>query len=339
MVATKAPKCKHYSASGSLKRRVSCAVAQKNEGHAYLCDVNQRAGVSPGEVFGKFAKSLDRKRKNDNIRKTSKDYKRRKLRFSHNSSATQAANEMREGTTYAKSVDLETDQIAQDITQIPAPVPEPSFAPLSEYTFPSSCVVYFDLETSGLDHQTEIIQIAASYNGATEDSFLSYIRPSQQMSRKIEDLTGITFDTESQEMHHHGKRVHCVELEVALANFTEWLEPVQPVILVAHNCKSFDSKKLVKAILSKKLAEKFDSVVSGLGTPCHFSESFIPSCPTISWRPVCQLFLREMYLTSTMPQKMCWPWDWYVKQALLLKAWLNTLSLYNVFVICCIVKC
>ena len=56
-------KRKVRTASGSLKRRVSCAVAQKNEGHAYLCDVNQRAGVSPGEVFGKFAKSLDQKRK------------------------------------------------------------------------------------------------------------------------------------------------------------------------------------------------------------------------------------------------------------------------------------
>ena len=228
MVATKAPKSKHYSASGSLKRRVSCAVAQKNEGRAYLCDVNQRAGVSPGEVFGKFAKSLDRKIKNDNIRKHRKTTK--------------------------------------DVS-------------LLRYTFQSSCVVYFDLETSGLDHQAEIIQIAASYNGATEDSFLYYIRPSQQLSRKIEDLTGITFDTESQEMHHYGKRVHCVELEVALANFTEWLEPVQPVILVAHNCKSFDIKKLVKAILSKKLEEKFDSVVSGFGDSLPFFREFHPQLP------------------------------------------------------------
>ena len=39
MVARKAPKAQHYSASESLSYRVSAAVAQKNEGHKYILQV------------------------------------------------------------------------------------------------------------------------------------------------------------------------------------------------------------------------------------------------------------------------------------------------------------
>jgi hypothetical protein len=39
MMASKAPKARHYSSSRSLETRLDCAVAQKNCGHGYLHDV------------------------------------------------------------------------------------------------------------------------------------------------------------------------------------------------------------------------------------------------------------------------------------------------------------
>ena len=60
MVATEAPKCRHYSTSGCLKTRVSSVVAKKNEGHGYLYDVYTSGEISPGEFYSKHAKSIDR---------------------------------------------------------------------------------------------------------------------------------------------------------------------------------------------------------------------------------------------------------------------------------------
>ena len=40
MLASKAPKRYHYSASGSLKNRLSCTVAQKNAGCSYINKIN-----------------------------------------------------------------------------------------------------------------------------------------------------------------------------------------------------------------------------------------------------------------------------------------------------------
>ncbi|XP_071141460.1 uncharacterized protein [Mytilus edulis] len=48
MVSAKAPKHVHYSSSGNLNYRVAASVAQKNTGHRYLVNVNEKLGLSPG---------------------------------------------------------------------------------------------------------------------------------------------------------------------------------------------------------------------------------------------------------------------------------------------------
>ncbi|KAL4229161.1 hypothetical protein ACF0H5_012199 [Mactra antiquata] len=63
MVASKAPKRCHFSASGNLLSRVGCAVAQKNMGNTYINTVNEKLGLSPGRVYRKVAESRDSERK------------------------------------------------------------------------------------------------------------------------------------------------------------------------------------------------------------------------------------------------------------------------------------
>ena len=62
MITSKAPKIRHYAASGSLRDRVSCAVAQKNIGHGYVTKVNESLGLSPGKDAKKNAQTADKKR-------------------------------------------------------------------------------------------------------------------------------------------------------------------------------------------------------------------------------------------------------------------------------------
>ncbi|XP_063408927.1 uncharacterized protein LOC134692407 [Mytilus trossulus] len=50
IIATKAPKAKHFGGSESLNFRVAAGVAQLNCGRKYIVDVNENHGLSPGKV-------------------------------------------------------------------------------------------------------------------------------------------------------------------------------------------------------------------------------------------------------------------------------------------------
>lgn len=96
--------------------------------------------------------------------------------------------------------------------------------------------VIFDLETTGLSpHGCEIIQIAATRfrNGevVAGDSFYSYCRPIQPISRFISDYTGIT-DRDVRDAPR--------PIEV-LARFSQF---VGDSVIMAHNGHRFDTKFL-----------------------------------------------------------------------------------------------
>jgi len=53
MLASKASKRCHFSASGILKNILNCTVAQKNAGCSYINKVNIKTRVSPGKWYAK----------------------------------------------------------------------------------------------------------------------------------------------------------------------------------------------------------------------------------------------------------------------------------------------
>ena len=103
--------------------------------------------------------------------------------------------------------------------------------------------IYFDLETSSLCKNCEIIQVIAYYNDS--NIFSAYVTPSASLHHNIETLTGITYD---ELMHHNGHSVVHRTIETAFMNMIGWLNKFQPVVLVAHNGKVFDSERLVHAV-------------------------------------------------------------------------------------------
>jgi hypothetical protein len=96
MVASKAPKRCHFSATSNLLSRVGCAVAQKNLGNAYVSRIYANLGISPGKVYLKEAMSRDTERKRQLIYSNKKENKLRKLQ----------RKEKKEGTTYKTAVTI-----------------------------------------------------------------------------------------------------------------------------------------------------------------------------------------------------------------------------------------
>ena len=96
--------------------------------------------------------------------------------------------------------------------------------------------VIFDLETTGLSpHGSEIIQIAAIRfcNGevVSGDAFFSYCRPSEPISRFIQDYTGIT----DRDVRNAPRPIE------ALEQFSKF---VGDSVIMAHNGHRFDVKFL-----------------------------------------------------------------------------------------------
>lgn len=106
------------------------------------------------------------------------------------------------------------------------------FFPAKEIKTPDfSSFVAFDIETTGLDRQSNIIEIGAVKveNGIITDVFSELVNPCMHIPSQITCLTGITDDMVKD----------ADETEVVLHKFREF---VGYNILVGHNAISFDCK-------------------------------------------------------------------------------------------------
>ena len=78
-----------------------------------------------------------------------------------------------------------------------------------------------DLETSSLSKNCEIIQVLAYYNDS--NIFSAYVTPNASLPHNIEKLTGITYDEDSQLMHHNGHYVVPRTIETVNMNMIGWV--------------------------------------------------------------------------------------------------------------------
>ena len=96
-MASKCPKARHYGGSEALQFRVASGVLQTNEGHQYVGNVCLEAGLSPGSHCLAEGERQDRRRQRSRIRKSSCEFKRRRLFLAANRSTQTASNELCEG--------------------------------------------------------------------------------------------------------------------------------------------------------------------------------------------------------------------------------------------------
>ncbi|VDI14646.1 Hypothetical predicted protein [Mytilus galloprovincialis] len=210
-VRSKAPKDKHYSESGSLAHRLSAAVCQKNEGYKYVAQVHEELGLSPGIATTVTAairdKDVNRKR---TVAKT-KEFKLQRLKLKSQRSSETRSHEIREGDTYCSNVIADAQE--PDLTVIPGPSED-------NCEHIEKVVVFYDLETTGLSRQSSITQISAV---CEEQEFNRYATPTQEISEDACRVTGLKFNTATNELLYNDEPVSHKHPQQVLLDFIQFL--------------------------------------------------------------------------------------------------------------------
>ena len=188
MVAAKAPKTKHYSKSESLNYRVASAVCQKNLGEKYMKKIGDLMSKQSDKVSSRAAGKREKRFNKRKLQVSTVEYKRKRFQLKQSSRSEKNSNELREGTTYETNICL-SDPDEMEMLSIPGHIEAPPAVPLNSDFVKNSKVVVFDLETTSLYSECEIVQIAAT-DGETH--FNEYILPAGNINWKASKVNGIS---------------------------------------------------------------------------------------------------------------------------------------------------
>ncbi|XP_037109614.1 DNA polymerase III subunit epsilon-like [Syngnathus acus] len=156
----------------------------------------------------------------------------------------------------------------------------------------SYTVVFFDLETTGLDTQKcDIIQIAAVCNRRV---FNTYVVPRCALTKEASDVTG--FSLANGCLFRHGKPMDTVPLRQALDSFMEFLSSFcGPLYLAAHNANRFDAPVLNRVLREFSLLHPFQSVVFAYLDTFLLSKRMFRNFYSYSLAYMVQYFLEKSY--------------------------------------------
>ena len=132
-----------------------------------------------------------------------------------------------------------------DNEEIPAQACEPA---LTKFDFPSSHVIVFDLETTGLDMACDIVQIATCSLTDPTSTFSRHVLPTKPISPDATRITKLAMGRISgaDVLLHDGKPVTASPWATVQDEFVAWLTGHHATcVLLAHNCFSFDARVLL----------------------------------------------------------------------------------------------
>ncbi|XP_040019829.2 uncharacterized protein LOC120809809 [Gasterosteus aculeatus] len=119
-------------------------------------------------------------------------------------------------------------------------------------------LVFFDLETTGLGRDCEIVQLAAVSGG----HFLNlYVVPRCRMERGASRVTGLR--VRRQRLYLRRRLVPTNSLREVLVAFIAFLRMLGRPLVLGHNIRRFDCPLLARALDQLDLGVQFRSAVSG----------------------------------------------------------------------------
>ncbi|XP_039315359.1 DNA polymerase III PolC-type-like [Solenopsis invicta] len=131
-------------------------------------------------------------------------------------------------------------------------------------------MVFFNLETSGLNATADILQIAAKSGNYI---FNVYIEPLQEICTSATKITGL--HSIGPKLYYHNKLLETCTQENALQAFNLFLKKLATrCLLVAHNA-SFDIPRLLRLILKHDMIEPF-YVISGFSDSLAVLKKALP---------------------------------------------------------------
>lgn len=121
-------------------------------------------------------------------------------------------------------------------------------------------IILFDLETSGLESDADILQIAAKYG---EFEFSAYIDNCPKKIISVEASFVHKLTCHNGNLQYKREDVITLSLRDAMFAFYTFLCSLKnKCILTAHNC-SFDSKRLIRVTKLVSMEEYFKSIIVG----------------------------------------------------------------------------
>ncbi|XP_073328511.1 DNA polymerase III subunit epsilon-like [Pagrus major] len=156
----------------------------------------------------------------------------------------------------------------------------------------SDTIVFFDLETTGLDTDVcDLIQLSAICGNRV---FNAYTLPRRPITRSASEVTGCTVYDGN--LFVRGTPVHTVPLSDALNSFIAFLRSFRrPVLLAAHNARLFDAPVLMRVLRQFHLQQKFQQVVTGFLDTFLLSKNVFRGLGSYSQKNLVRHFLRETY--------------------------------------------
>ncbi|XP_015199146.2 protein PML isoform X1 [Lepisosteus oculatus] len=119
-------------------------------------------------------------------------------------------------------------------------------------------IVFFDLETTGLDLSSNIIQLSAVCGELT---FNTYILPVQPITQGASAVNGLTM--EDGVLLLHSEPVETTSIGEALTAFLNFLRCLSEPLLVGHNIWRFDCPILIRVLKKVGLRDELENSVSG----------------------------------------------------------------------------
>ncbi|XP_047210598.1 DNA polymerase III PolC-type-like [Girardinichthys multiradiatus] len=153
-------------------------------------------------------------------------------------------------------------------------------------------IVFFDLETTGLDTSVcDIIQLAAVCG---ERVFNKYTLPRRVPNRSATAVTGFTVTPDG--LFLHGDPVKTIPLDELLTTFITFLRTFRcPIVLAAHNARRFDEPVLSRVLRQCSLQQEFQQVVSGFLDTFLLSKNLYQRLASYSQESLVWHFLGRSY--------------------------------------------
>ena len=133
--------------------------------------------------------------------------------------------------------------------------------------------VFFDIETTSLSLDCDILQISAQHQDA---SFNVYILPNKRIEKGAADVTGLSLS--HCQLFYKGVSVDSQSQETAVKRFLSWLGTLNgQLILYGHNCKAFDCPRLLKLLKIHGGLDGFTDKVLGFVDTLHLFRGLFPN--------------------------------------------------------------
>ncbi|XP_048467152.1 uncharacterized protein LOC109919407 [Rhincodon typus] len=152
-------------------------------------------------------------------------------------------------------------------------------------------LVFFDLETTGLEKDCDIVQLSA----VSGEKIFKYILPSKSMSAGATNITGI--QVMGGILYLRGEPQITYSLQDTMTAFLKFLQSLDRPLLVGHNIWKFDGPIILRAWEELSMKDQFAGCVTGFLDTLWLAKEVIPRTEVSRYRQsdLMQSLLQKSY--------------------------------------------